>query len=252
VIRAIRLILPLVIIQTALLPTAALADTQVPIAPALVGLDERVNLTAVDVTLGRAAAFLSEQTSYTIVADPRYRDLPVSVAEADGALAEVLSAICLATGMEARRLDRWIVLSPTSRGLAVVGREMRARHAPELARDGRDLSAQRAAAARQALARLGLGGPDQALAQLQDWQRAVLRDQGYLTVAQLFPEYYVPLYDVFGGVIDRRAQRPPSLPEFAGTRLHLDPTLRVELHIPGAGGAGDILWPIDVIPAGGR
>jgi hypothetical protein len=235
----------------ALAPVTAQTQTTAPAAPALAGLSERVSLTTLDVTLGQAAAFLSEQSGYSVVVDPRYRDLRVSLSGADGTLAEVLSAVCVATNMEARRLDRWIVLSPSARGIAVVAREMRAQYAPSLTTDYDRLVAQRVTAARQTLQYLGLATPGQALAQLNDWQRAALAAQGHLTVAQLVPEYYLPLYDVFGYVIDRTALRPASLPEFAGTRVYLDPALRLELHVPEAGG-GEGVWPIDVIPEQGR
>lgn len=228
------------------------SDAEAPVYPALAGLNEFVSLDALDATLGEAAAFLSGQTPYTIVADPRWRDLRVSLAGAAGTLGDVLSGVCLAANVEPRRLDRWIVLSPAARGIAVVAREIRAQYAPRLAEEGAQISAQRAAAAGQALQFLNLGTPAQALSQLDGFQLAALRAQGYLTVAQLFPDYYLPLYDVFGYAIDGRAQRPPSLPEFAGTRVYLDPVLRLELHLPAAAGGAEAVWPIDVIPAGGR
>lgn len=246
------LVLTLLIALAELGASPAQAQTAAPVFPALVGLDQPVALTATDVTLGQAAAFISDQTGYTIVADPRYRDLRVSLAGAQGTFAEVVSAMCLATGMEVRRLDRYLVLSPAARGIAVVGREIRAQYAPRLRDDYGQLVVQRSAAARQALGRLGLGTPDQALSQLSPWQLGAFQSQGYLTVAQLFPEYYLPLYDVFGDVIDGRGERPPSLPEFAGTRVYLDPALRLELHVPGAAGGPAVVWPIDIIPAGER
>jgi hypothetical protein len=236
----------------ALAATAALAQTEAAVDPALAGLNQPVALTALDVTVGQAAAFISDQAPYTIVVDPRYFDLRVSLSGAEGTLADVLSAICVATNLEARRLDRWIVLSPSARGIAVVARQMRAQYAPRLANDQAQLAAQTAAAAPQAARRVGLLTPAQALSRLNDFQLAAYQSQGYLTVAQLFPDYYLPLYDVFGDVIAGPAQRPPSLPEFAGTRVFLDPALRMELHIPGAPGGGETAWPIDIIPAGQR
>jgi len=236
--------------QVETVPSQSHAET--PVYPALAGLNEFVSLDALDATVGQAAAFLSDQTPYVIAADPRYRDLRVSLAGAAGTLGDVLSGLCLAANVEPRRLDRWIILSPAARGIAVVARQLRAQYAPRLADDSAQLVAWRAAAARQALQLLGLGTRAQALSELNDFQLAALRAQGYLTVAQLFPDYYLPLYDVFGYVTDGRAQRPPSLPEFAGTRVYLNPALRLELHIPRPAGGAEAVWPIDVIPAGGR
>ena len=231
----------------ALALVVAHAQTTTPVAPPLAGLTERVSLSALDVTLGQAAGFLSDQSGYSVVVDPRYRDLRVSLSGAEGTLAEVLSAVCAASKMEARRLDRWIVVSPSARGIAVVAREMRAQYAPTLSADYDRLAAQRVAATRQALQYLGLATPGQAFAQLNDWQRAALAAQGHLTVAQLVPQYYLPLYDVFGYVIAETAQRPASLPESPATRVYLDPALRLELHVPKTGG-GETVWPVDVIP----
>jgi hypothetical protein len=231
-------------------PAVAQTQTTTPVAPALADLTERVSLTTLDVTLGQAAGFLSDQSGYSIVVDPRYRDLRVSLAGADGALSEVLAAVCEATNMEARRLDRWIVLSPSARGIAVVAREMRAQYAPTLSADYDRLQAQRVAATRQALQYLGLATPGQAVAQLNDWQRAALAAQGHLTVAQLVPQYYLPLYDVFGYTVSGPIARPASLPESPASRVYLDPALRLDVHVPKTG--GETVWPIDVIPERGQ
>ncbi|UCH33570.1 MAG: hypothetical protein JSV65_13495 [Armatimonadota bacterium] len=245
-----RLLLFLAATCLTLLPRGARAQNEAPIDAALHGLTDRVALTALDITLGQATAFLSDQTAHTVVVDPRYHDLRVSLTGVEGTLAEVVSALCAATDMEARRLDRWIVLSPSARGIAVVGREMRATYAPGLADEQQRLATQRAAAARQAVERLGLGTPEQALSELDDFQLGALNAQGHLTVAQLFPEYYLPLYDVFGDVIEGPAERPASLPEFSGTRVYLDPALRLELRIPVIGGRDGVVWPVQIIPAG--
>jgi len=243
--------LSLLAILITLAPAAAQTPAAMPIAPPLAGLTEHISLTALDVTLGQAAGFLSDQSGYSVVVDPRYRDLRVSLSGAEGTLADVLSAVCAATNTEARRLDRWIVLSPSARGIAAVAREMRAQYAPSLSADYDRLAAQRVAAARQGLQYLGLATPGQAIAELSDWQRAALAAQGHLTVAQLIPQYYLPLYDVFGYVIAETAQRPASLPESPAARVYLDPALRLELHVPKTGG-GETVWPIDVIPERGQ
>jgi hypothetical protein len=219
----------------------------------LTGLSQRIALTASDVSVAQAASLISDQTGYSVIVDPRWRDLRVSLMGIDGTLGDALAAVCLATGLEPRRLERWIILSPSARGVTVVARAMRQEYVPRLARDRDVLVAQRQAAANRAAARLRLETPADVLAQLDDFQRVALQAQGYLTVAQLFPQFYLPLYDVFGRAIDGRAERPPSLPEFAETRVFLDPALRLGLHIPGSsspGGAppaGETVWPIDII-----
>lgn len=216
-----------------------------PLEPALAGLNQRVSLTAVASTVGRVATELSQQSDLKIVADRRYADLPVSAIGLEGSLAEALSAVCAATQLEARRLDEWIVLSPTRKGIAVLARETRDAQGPQLAVERGELATRREAAVRQAQARLGLGTVEQALAALSQDQFGALNSQGYLTVAQLFPQYYHPLYDYFSRGENRR-ERPPSLPEFAGARVFFEPTLRLELHVPVADAAATV-WPVALI-----
>lgn len=249
-----RPIAPIVLLAAVIVAAVAPASAQTAGAPypAVTGLNQWITLTALDVTVGQAAAFISDQTNYTVVVDPRYRDIRVSLSGVEGTLAQIVSAVCIAANLEPRRLDRWIVLSPTARGIAVVAREMRAQYAPQLAADQARLAAQASAVATQAAQHVGLQTPGQVLSQLSDFQFGAFQTQGYLTVAQLFPDYYLPLYDVFGNVVGGPAERPPSLPEFAGTRVYLDPTLRLELHILGASGGAETVWPIDIIPAGQR
>ena len=249
--RSIALLI-LLAAMVALARTPVSAEAETATYAAVVGLNQRIALTALDVTVGQAAAFISDQTTYIVTVDPRYRDIRVSLSGAEGTLAEIVSAVCIAANLEPRRLDRWIVLSPTARGIAVVARQMRAQYAPQLADDRARLAAQASAAAAQAAQHVGLLTPDQVLSQLSDFQLGAFQTQGYLTVAQLFPDYYLPLYDVFGNVVAGPAQRPPSLPEFAGTHVYLDPALRIELHVAGTPGAADTVWPIDIIPAGQR
>lgn len=218
------------------------------------GVATSISLTAPDIELGQVLDILSQRTGQRIACDPRLSGLRLAVFGAEGSAEELLDAIGQATGLSVRRVGSITYVARDALGAAALAHEYRRRNWARLSAENGWISTQAANAASAAARRLGLGLGGAALAPpgLTEQQLALLQQQGFLTVADMFPEYYQPMYDIFGALIDSRSQRPQSLPEFAGTRLFFYPSLQLVLHLPsqpgeveeGSAPRGPLTWTI--------
>ena len=214
-----------------------------------------INLTAPDIELGRLLSIVSERTGQRVMCDPRLWGVRLTILGAQGTAEELLDAVRSATGLQFRKVGNITYIARDAAGAAAVAHQYRRRNWPRLSAERAWLSLQASSRTRALAGRLGLGGTIAAQAGLTGEQAALLQRQGFLTVANLFPEYYQPMYDIFGALTDRRAERPASLPEFAGTKVFLRPNLQLILYLPvreaeagqeRVSSAGSLTWTIDL------
>ena len=224
--------------------------------PDLSLISGNVSITAPTIELGRLLDYISERTGTAVLSDRRFRAVRLTVLGANGPAGELLDAVEAATGLQVRRLDNWYVLSPDRRGAAAVAHEYRRRGGRTLVADRALLSLKADAVARRGAMRFWSSISQAHLAGLPEEQRALFQRQGFLTVADLFPEYYQPMYDIFGNLVETTSERPASLPQFAGTRVFFYPNLQLLVHLPvrvvaeekepAAAQSQPLTWPIDL------
>jgi len=200
--------------------------------PDLGGMSANVSITAPDIELGKLLDYVSGRTGTPILPDRRISAVRLTVLGANGPASELLDAVEAATGLQLRRLDDWYVLCADRRGAAAVAHQYRRLEGRTLMARQAALTLKADAVARRAGLRFWSNLSQPYFPGLAEGQMALLRRQGFLTVADLFPEYYQPMYDIFGNLVDRSSERPTSLPEFAGARVYYYPGLQLLVHLP--------------------
>jgi hypothetical protein len=230
-------------------PPAAAEETPA-INPVLAGLDQRVAMTVPHTTLGKLIEFLARDTEVNIIVDERYASTPVSLLGAEGTLGEVLSAVEAATGMTFRKIDDIYFLARSQEGLATTAHRERRERYQRMVTTENDLASAALQALQPVIDRLGVTNQARMqISALNPQQQALLYQQGYLTIGQLFPQAASPMFDVLRQAMGAGAGAEGTIADFAQRRVYFNPGLVFELAIPLEGRPQPYTWSLDLFGA---